>query len=71
MLLKIAPLFLFAATLLSNWVNAEQPNVLFIAIDDLRPELACYGRSHIKLYDHRKDPDEKREYRSRSRIIGA
>ena len=25
----------------------EQPNVLFIAIDDLRPELGCYGKSHI------------------------
>lgn len=23
-------------------------NVLFIAVDDLRPELACYGKSHIK-----------------------
>ena len=28
--------------------NSDKPNVLFIAIDDLRPELACYGRSHIK-----------------------
>ena len=26
----------------------EKPNVLFIAVDDLRPELACYGKSHIK-----------------------
>ena len=26
---------------------AERPNVLFIAIDDLRPELGCYGASHI------------------------
>lgn len=23
------------------------PNILFIAVDDLRPELACYGKSHI------------------------
>jgi len=27
---------------------AERPNVLFIAVDDLRPELGCYGETHIK-----------------------
>ncbi len=25
----------------------EKPNVLFIIVDDLRPELACYGAEHI------------------------
>ena len=24
-----------------------RPNVLFIAVDDLRPELGCYGKSYI------------------------
>ncbi|MCG6154392.1 sulfatase [Rubinisphaera sp. ICM_H10] len=30
---------------------AEQPNILFIAIDDLRPELGCYG-SEIAITPH-------------------
>lgn len=29
-------------------VAVEKPNVLFIAIDDLRPELGCYGSSQVK-----------------------
>jgi iduronate 2-sulfatase len=28
--------------------SARKPNVLFIAIDDLRPELGCYGAEHIQ-----------------------
>ena len=28
--------------------SPDKPNVLFIAIDDLRPELGCYQQPHIK-----------------------
>ncbi len=33
---------------LSRAAAARKPNVLFIAVDDLRPELGCYGRGYIK-----------------------
>jgi len=32
---------------IKNDINKQPMNVLFIAIDDLRPELGCYGKSHI------------------------
>ena len=37
-----------AAILLSGSLQAQQKNVLFIAVDDLRPELGCYGHPLIK-----------------------
>ena len=27
---------------------AERPNILFIIVDDLRPELGCYGNEEIR-----------------------
>ena len=35
-------------SLLGQAPAARKPNILFIAVDDLRPELACYGRDYIK-----------------------
>ena len=26
----------------------SKPNVLFLVVDDLRPELGCYGKDYIK-----------------------
>lgn len=48
-LLATGALTLFInAVVASAEPTASRPNVLFIAIDDLRPELNCYGRTHIQ-----------------------
>ena len=36
------------AALATSLGAADRPNVLFIAIDDLRPELGCYGSTVVK-----------------------
>lgn len=41
-MMKILAFLLFGLGLVYTWAD-ERPNVLFIAIDDLRPELASYG----------------------------
>ncbi len=42
------PLFISAvAVLLPASLSHAAPNVLFIALDDLRPELGCYGKEQI------------------------
>ncbi|NDB76848.1 MAG: DUF229 domain-containing protein, partial [Verrucomicrobia bacterium] len=44
-LLLFAPLFLSFSALA---VAPTKPNVLFIAVDDLRPEMGCYGNKVVK-----------------------
>jgi len=39
---------MLAPCLVGGQPVAERPNVLFIAVDDLRPELGCYGNEWIK-----------------------
>jgi iduronate 2-sulfatase len=41
-------LFLFAIACRPTAPAPERPNVLFIAVDDLRPELGAYGISHVQ-----------------------
>ena len=39
---------LFALALPLALAAAERPNVLFIAVDDMRPEMGCYGNSVVQ-----------------------
>ncbi|QGY46884.1 sulfatase-like hydrolase/transferase [Maribellus comscasis] len=49
MKLKIGAIFLFVFIVFFSLAqNAQKPNVLFIAVDDLRPELGCYGQTQIQ-----------------------
>ena len=41
------PIALLLLASMNSVFAADRPNVLFIAVDDLRPELACYGKQHI------------------------
>ena len=44
----VASLSLIAPSSADESSKAAKPNVLFIAVDDLRPELGCYGSTHIQ-----------------------
>ncbi|MCU0785504.1 MAG: sulfatase [Verrucomicrobia bacterium] len=45
---KYLNLFAGLALVVSAAAGPRQPNILFIAVDDLRPELGCYGKDYIK-----------------------
>ncbi len=45
-ILVLARIFCIAA---ANTPGAGRPNVLFIAVHDLRPELGCYGADCAEL----------------------
>ncbi|MGI9243359.1 MAG: sulfatase-like hydrolase/transferase, partial [Verrucomicrobiales bacterium] len=44
----LTPIALLLLALLPSVAGAAKKNVLFIAIDDLRPELGCYGSDVVK-----------------------
>ncbi len=44
-------IFLIAISLFNSFYptsNSKKPNILLIIVDDLRPELKCYGKNHMK-----------------------
>ena len=46
--LPILPLAICIALAGAGFAEGKRPNVLLICVDDLRPELACYGASYIQ-----------------------
>lgn len=46
-LLPLLVLFIFCCQRVRDDQNDKKPNVLFICIDDLRPELGCYGNDYM------------------------
>jgi iduronate 2-sulfatase len=45
---RITLLLLLLTSIIAGRTEAARPNILFIAIDDLRPELGCYGSTIAK-----------------------
>lgn len=46
---KVFPLiFVTLIAFAASTIAADTPNILFIAVDDLRPEFGAYGASHVK-----------------------
>jgi len=46
--LVMAALALATAVSAADAATQQKPNVLFLVVDDLRPELGCYGKDYVK-----------------------
>ena len=44
---RLLPAFLYTLASILASASGSTPNILFIAVDDLRPELGCYGNTQI------------------------
>ncbi|NND98223.1 MAG: sulfatase-like hydrolase/transferase [Pirellulaceae bacterium] len=47
LLITVLASFVTLLGILPCMADRARPNILFIAVDDLRPELGCYGDSHV------------------------
>ena len=63
-LLLICLTLLPMPVLVATAAAAERPNVLFIGVDDLRPEIFCYGLEKMVTPNFDRLADTRREVRS-------
>ena len=49
-MLRVLVLFAFLASFVApaGFAASPRPNILMIAVDDLRPQLGCYGLTQVK-----------------------
>ncbi|MDF7824049.1 sulfatase [Pontiellaceae bacterium B12227] len=46
--MKLSKLLILPLVFIGLAVSAKQPNILFLSMDDLKPELGCYGAVHMQ-----------------------
>ena len=58
-MIRLLPILMVLASASMSSAEPARPNVLFIAVDDLRPELACYGKKPHPFAQHRPTGEER------------
>ena len=46
--INLSIFFILLTYLATLSISSEKPNILFISVDDLRPELGCYGVNYVQ-----------------------